>query len=335
MMGVPELKQLAYYYPHPLWRDGDWIKSVLLFFDGIAVLLPSSGKDKPMERDPSIAIPLQERGLLRVLQADEIIDAAAAESMVTALSQVIERGALDDLQRDPATFHTLSPSRLGYLAQPEQAELLVTELERRGLARREERHIWMQAQVRLLILLFWAQLIRPAGHKLGIDLQPATENPQLVQTLEALLDRPSMPSTGHVVSSDLNTVGVDLGPVPIDEVLDFREQHGASYRAYARNLRQFVTEAGQISVADRAVLLKSRQEEIRDAADDLRRLGKKEWQRPATFLLGCGGAAWAMVQGDALSAAMSVSTAALASSALPSASSATAFNYLFKARDTF
>ena len=35
-------KEFAYYYPEPYWmaREGSWIKSLLLFFDGVAILLP-------------------------------------------------------------------------------------------------------------------------------------------------------------------------------------------------------------------------------------------------------------------------------------------------------
>jgi hypothetical protein len=45
-MGVDEpsdqFSELAYYYPEPYWlaRESSWVKSLLLFFDGIAILLP-------------------------------------------------------------------------------------------------------------------------------------------------------------------------------------------------------------------------------------------------------------------------------------------------------
>lgn len=34
------LKEIAYYYPDPMWASGDWVKNLILFFDGIALLLP-------------------------------------------------------------------------------------------------------------------------------------------------------------------------------------------------------------------------------------------------------------------------------------------------------
>jgi hypothetical protein len=44
-----QLNELAYYYPEPYWlaHETSWIKSLLLFFDGIAILLPDymSGRE--------------------------------------------------------------------------------------------------------------------------------------------------------------------------------------------------------------------------------------------------------------------------------------------------
>ncbi len=47
-------------------------------------------------------------------------------------------------------------------------------------------------------------------------------------------------------SFDIATVGVDLRPVPIDEVLDFRRQHFREHKAYVRKVRQFVKELGAL-----------------------------------------------------------------------------------------
>jgi len=57
-----------------------------------------------------------------------------------------------------------------------------------------------------------------------------------------------MPSCQDVIGFDLMTASVDLGPVLLDEVLDFRRQHGAEHRDYMLNLREF---AGEVSTAER------------------------------------------------------------------------------------
>jgi len=35
-----ESKEIAFYYPGPMWHRDDWIKTMILFIDGIGILLP-------------------------------------------------------------------------------------------------------------------------------------------------------------------------------------------------------------------------------------------------------------------------------------------------------
>jgi len=61
------LRDFAFYYPGHLWHHGDWIKNLLLFFDGIALLVPNYKKHEPELFDPIIATPLPERDMLLIL----------------------------------------------------------------------------------------------------------------------------------------------------------------------------------------------------------------------------------------------------------------------------
>ena len=84
----------------------------------------------------------------------------------------------------------------------------------------------MHPLVRYLILILLAQILRTSGRKLGFDLSPVTDRIQLVSALSELLNLPGSSAAGRVVEFDLQTVGVDLSAEPLDEVLDFRNQHG-------------------------------------------------------------------------------------------------------------
>jgi hypothetical protein len=65
--------ELAFYYPGPVWHSGDWIKNLILFFDGIALLVPNYIKDKPDIVDPPIAAGLRQEGLLHILEPEKIV----------------------------------------------------------------------------------------------------------------------------------------------------------------------------------------------------------------------------------------------------------------------
>jgi hypothetical protein len=43
-----------------MYSDGSWIKNLVLFFDGIALLVPSYMKERPQESDPAIVAGLKQ-----------------------------------------------------------------------------------------------------------------------------------------------------------------------------------------------------------------------------------------------------------------------------------
>jgi hypothetical protein len=232
-------------------------------------------KERPEEADPAIVVGLKQHGLLHIIEAERVVDRGATEKLAAAMTDVLASGALDALATEKTTFHELSYSRLGSVGDPGLAKMILDELKARGLARDSEdgKSIPKHPMVRALVLVLLAQILRPTGAKLGVELSPTTDQPKLVQALVELLSLPEHPAAGNVVAFDLNTVGVDLGAVPIDEVLDCRNQHRAQYRA-----------------------------EIDDLAGDLRRRSRKAWGQPASFALSIAGAAWTGISGDPLGA---------------------------------
>src|SRR5687768_6903612 len=112
---APPTRELAYYYPDPMWRSGDWIKNLVLFFDGVAILLPRYLREKPGRIDPAITAGLEEHGLLEIVEPEVAVDKAATEELGRALDGVIASGALDKLRDDDqSAFAALSMSRLGF-----------------------------------------------------------------------------------------------------------------------------------------------------------------------------------------------------------------------------
>jgi hypothetical protein len=97
--------------------------------------------------------------------------------------------------------------------------MILDELKARGLAKESEdgKSIPMHPIVRALVLVLLAQILRTA---LGVEIMPITDQPKLVEALVELLSLPDRPPAGHVVAFDMNTVGVYVGTVPIDELLD-------------------------------------------------------------------------------------------------------------------
>lgn len=172
----------------------------------------------------------------------------------------------------------------------------------------------------------------PPPRKPGYALQPASTQPRLIQALLEALEIPALPTAGHVVALDLEQVTLNLAPIPLDEVLDFRRQHGAEYRAYARDLRQFVRELAPLDPASRGQAFTDRREALADTADELHRLARTAWRRPlATFGLGIAGSALALVTHNPIGAGLGAASALLG--LRRQADPVSAYTYLFKAQE--
>ena len=216
------------------------------------------------------------------------------------------------------------------------ADGIIRELKARGLAKDSEdgASVPLRPQVHALVLVLLAQILRPYGGRQGLALQPATDRAQIVKSLHKVLSLQSMPSAGHVVATDFATVGVDLSHVPLGEVLSFREEQGASYRAYARSVRKFMRDISLLDEAARAEAQEDRIEEIKDLASDLRCRTRDCWKRPASFGLSIAGAAWSALTGDFLGPLISGGQELLRDRE-GSPADCEAYSYLFRAERRF
>ena len=135
---------------------------------------------------------LREHGLLHVFEPETVVDAAATEKLATAMTDIITSGALDRLAMEGTEFAELSYSRLGGYGDRGLADMIHTELKNRGLARdtADGVSIPMHPMVRSLVLVLLAQILRPHGMRLGIELSPATDRPEIVDALKELLSLP-------------------------------------------------------------------------------------------------------------------------------------------------
>jgi len=292
-------------------------------------------KGKLERQDPSIAIPLQEKGLLHILEPEKIVDKSATKQHGDALGQMIQSGALDKLPKDIG-YHEISYSRMGGYGDEKVARDLFKKLKAKGLAKdsNDGVSIPMHPMVRCLILVLLSQILRPYGSELGAELSPTTDRPDLVQTLQELLSLPTVPSAGHVVALDLETVAVDLRLVPMDEVLGFRKDHFKEHRDYVRSVRKLTRELSQLPEREREDELEARREELQDMASSLKTLSRKAWKRPASFGLGIAGAFWKLGSHDYVGALLATGGALLGVGSKNKIDTG-AYTYLFRANSLF
>ena len=329
----------AYYYPAPYWRLGDsgWIKSLLLFFDDVAILLPDYMYGRHTDADPTLAEPLEELGLLRVLEPNDWVDEEIAGKLAEVVVELLTNDAFNDLPK-AEYFAELSQSRIGYGADVKLAGFLVDELQERGLARPSEDgvSIPLHPDVRTTILVVLAQLSRVAGKKREMEIHPVTNMPQAATDLVRTLSRESMPSRDKVIKLDLEPVSFDLAAIPLDDVLEFRTEHGDAHRAYMRDLRSFMAELAEIdNSGERENVLLQRRQEIADTAHDIQRSTRQTLGKNlASWSLGITGGVWSVCAGDPIGLALTA--AGVISGLVPSdPKRVSAYSYLFAVDRTF
>ena len=326
--------EVAFYYPGWIWHSAPFIKNLLLFFDGVALLVPEYMKGRVETVDPEVTQPLLDQGLLHILEPAKAVDKSATETLAKAMVEILESGQLDSLAHDQTAFHELSYSRIGGFGDQSLANSIIEELKKRGLARDTEDgfSIPMHPMVRGLVLVLQAQILRDKGKDFGLDLHPATERQRMIQALNEVLSGSSSASAGNVVASDLMTVGVDLKNVPLDEILSFRSEHDKSLKEYARKVREFVILLSNTTPEERGALQADRNQELTVLANGLLRRSMKAWKRPASFALGIAGVSWSVVTGDPLGAIIGGSSALLGRSNSKE-ELISPYSYLFRAKE--
>lgn len=327
--------EVAYYYPAPFWlaSEGAWVKSLLLFFDQVSILLPRYMHGRHIAADPTLVEPLEDKGLLRVLEPNNWLDQVMAEKLASTVVNLLTVGAFDDLPEAPH-FAELSQSRIGYGADVSLASWLVDELKQRGLARTSEDgvSIPLHPYVRTTILVILGQLARLRGIENHLSINPTTNNAGAVQDLIRLLARQPLPSASHVVAFDLEPVTLALDTIPLDDVLGFREDHHDAHKAYMRDVRRFAADLAGISDADeREVRLLERREELEEAGRALRRSARTAFGKNlAAWTFGLAGSWWSLAHGDPIGLALAAVPAVTA--AAHDTEVVSAYSYVFAAQ---
>lgn len=118
-------RDFAFYYPGQYWRDPDWIKNLILFFDGIAMVIPEYMSDHGSFENYPIVTSLRERDMFHVVRPEEAVGPKETEILAEALVDLIASGRLDYLISErggrDSSFGSLSSSRLGFFGDEELA----------------------------------------------------------------------------------------------------------------------------------------------------------------------------------------------------------------------
>ena len=331
--GSSTLARTAYYTDGIAWGSLNWPKSMLLFFEKVAVLVPTAEQDSFERSDEAVIAGLREHDVLKVLRPTDLVDANASHRIVQQLREAADK-IPDAAEPDPGAPMLLYLEKLGNGPEADQVRELANQLHKAGVAKPfvHGQSMVIRPGLGYLVLDAIAREAARTGQQLGLDLHPS----RCVGTQRDLFPidrRVDMCVGATVVHTDLEEVGVDLGPVPIGEILDFRKQHADLLDRYRVGLREFSSQLAATPFAERQVLLRERRESILEAQDQLKS-AYRDWKKLAAIGLGLGGVVWTAWSGDLVSGGLALATAGV--EMLPSSGPPpTRLTYLVKAAQSF
>ena len=308
-------RRTALFYDAPLSTPEDvaLLKSMLLFFDDIAVFSTPAHASRPPFHDPHLSAPLVERGLLHFVaprdttrsQTEIIVRTTLHRAAMENAEHWLAAASAGDwdievprLQGRFPGAGLMKPSEPSVSRDPGSLQLLKF-LAQDGLLLPDEStgDEWIVvpgiASVANSIL---AQAIRTTASDQGWWIEPVATRRDEAKVFTAILED-AVENVGavDVVMSDLSPVTVDLTHVGLDDILDFRSRHRSELRAHVLALRALLASAPN-DVADRRAALV-------DEAHRLREVQRRRWPKVgAGVSLGIIGAAWTLGSGDLLGA---------------------------------
>lgn len=254
----------------------DWLKTLLLFFDGVAInpwAISGEGFVPPSLEYRSIFHPFFDEGAF-----------APRTALTPADGRILDR-ASGNYYKPGGRPRTFDQWNIG-LPYP-QSE--TPDIDDEGV---------FDVTPRRLVSL------EPVSHPNDPTwIRKEAERGVALRTL-AGSSRPAL-SRFNLLSVDLQTVAYGLETVPLSEVMGFKTEHGAEFRAYRRNLNAFLAILYSQDAADQARLISDRREELLDMGDVLKRRSRLGFRlkRLTPFSLGVAGSALTGASGDFLGAA--------------------------------
>jgi hypothetical protein len=347
-----------------LLRDGDLLKKMFLFFDGLTVFgvgLSKGGKGlspqppRPLHElsegeylfaDTStqvdeITIQLIEMGLLTCVDPRGLIPDAEVEKLLETLIDFATRSGPGSVPEEEMV--PFDSGALGVLMSDELVKWVVEELRDAGRARIHEAKdlITFKGKHGKSKISIGAELVFVDR---GLSEAFAVVSDQVVRAVAweskvACSPLRASLADGEALSwriADLavlesEVAGVDLRGVSLDDIVGFAQENKRLRRAYVRNLRQRAAYLESLEAAEAAVAVQEIQEEIREAGMDFSQYARNYFgPGPVGVALGIAGSVGNMLVGNLPGAALSLAQSLNSARALDAGP--IAYSYLFQTR---
>jgi hypothetical protein len=343
--GPDSVPEMAMIYAAP--PEAATIKSLLLFFDGVAFIGDPLHVRHELAISPELYEPLMESGLARQWTPSDLIDERGRETYSAVIAHAIESplftGRAPDLLPTPMRLLNFPWADWGlqlenHINTLEKSTGPLAILEDRGLVATIDRGPGLPIMpggstytvdrvLRTLSAALIGELVRRAAYEReDVLLQPTEPSHGVAYSIKSLLDLDLTTFGGQVVSDDLRIMGPDLDLVSLPDLLEFREEHRDLHRAYMRGIRSFIVESAARPPEERSNVMAGRRADLEDLAKTISGRQAERWKGVAKFMLGIAGAILSAFGGNLPSAGLTLSGALLG--VVPERKEAGIYSYL-------
>jgi hypothetical protein len=304
----------------------EFLKLLMLFFDGLSVLLPRREWDRHFMGSDLSSL-LVEQGFLQPVDPSIAVSPFVATSLFEEMVALIEGGCFDSARREIEnnTYSLTSAGvpilreKFGVGVRPELANLLVGMLTEAGLAglnKRNPDYVRVPREVGDRILNLLGQIVPPALSGSEVRYHPASKG----RALTTLLGAVSAFQASDVIQFDLTTVNANIVDIPLHEILEFKDSHDQELRAYLDSAFSLARSSSSGDAEALARIFHERKKALEEALTDFIGRRSHSIRKQTVVALGLAGAIWTTMHGDPVGgglAAASVLTGATRKSKQP------------------
>jgi hypothetical protein len=229
--GVPRLKdrdvRTVLYYPYISVKNGPWLRHALLYWDGVSSIVPDSFDEPGARRTRSPEIEyLESQGLFSSVYPRHILGGLprpVVDDNISEFLSMVDSPNFAEAREEPRTWH---------LHADKVSLPLIEGLEGRRLADRTRSWDWLLVgeTLGLLYLSHLARLLCQTSH---LAMVPGTDE----QRYEGLLFPADFGERRACLSVAFQRIlPVPADDVPLDVILQFREENRASLLRFRREL---------------------------------------------------------------------------------------------------
>lgn len=292
---VPHLRRCAYYYSNRIWTEAsiDFVKTSLLFFDGVALSVPGRKLEEIVDTDPCLARPLYDRGLL--VNVDPAVQ--MNPTIVEGMGRVAARFVIERTFHSPRLISEVGTMAAWRLAR-KCSHALLEHANEHGLGafHRGGQLSAFSKRAQAAIQYLYAQLLakRSASPSQALAISPITDaSPSELRSTISIVRRIGLdqslrlpPARARGMFDQISTelaVPLDVSRIPLDEILDFKKEFAPHVRAYMKSLDEYmqVVEGGDVNVAHAEM---ERMEELKELRSALQRSNQRSNSRIAVVV---------------------------------------------------